>query len=215
MNSVENRVHVRIAALLPCKLISSTGEHATVMLDLSRGGARIETPKQVAELGELITLIIRTPMMKTPVEVTAEVVRRDVREHGDSLGLRFAKVDPEMAKTLMKYIESIDNTAGGEARRHPRVMRRLEVALTTIAEFRAVMRDVSKGGMGLTCDVPVVLDEAVKVDVRVPNHPHLVLPGKVVHVRSGAPGTYRVGVKFDELLPETRALLDAFLSAMK
>lgn len=214
MTVEEQRVHVRVLAMLPCSLSLTSGEHTGVVLDISRGGARLELPKNVCEVGEVFALAITVPNVGDPIRMTAEVLRIEPREHGDCMGVRFASIDPKLSKTLTNYIESIDNTAGGEARRHPRLMRHLEVTLTTIAQFRAVMRDVSKGGMGLLCDVPVVLDEAIKVDVQVPKLPRLVLPGRVAHVRSASAGNYRVGVKFDDLSPETKDLLKAFLKSL-
>ncbi|MCC6807715.1 MAG: PilZ domain-containing protein [Deltaproteobacteria bacterium] len=210
----EQRVHVRVLSILPCRLAAVTGEFAGVVLDISRGGARVDAPRRMTSLGEIISLTVEIPTSPKPIAIMAEVLRIEEREHADCLGIRFAAIEPKDAHALQTFIRDIDTRAGGDARRHPRYMRHLEVTLTTLAQFQAVMRDVSRGGMGLTCDVPVVLDEAVKVDVQVPRLPRLTLPGKVVHVRSAKAGFYRVGVRFDPLTAETQELLAIFLKSL-
>ena len=80
---------------------------------------------------------------------------------------------------------------------------------------RAVLQNVSKGGMGLAVSDPVSADDEITISVTVGKlKTPLVLPGKVVRVRTDDQGRHLAGVRFNELSAESTALLEKLMHAL-
>lgn len=214
MSDAEQRIHVRISTVVPCVVQSPIGVNEGRLLDLSRSGAQLETDVDVGQQGQTITLGLGLPEDDVAVSVKAEIVRRREKGDGFQYGLRFSVLEFEAKEKLYAFIEHVAGAEGGERRSHARYARRLEIELTTKEQLRSVMKDVSEGGIGLVTGVPVVLDEAVRIEVRIPNMRPLLLPGRVTYVHALKEKTFAVGVSFDALKPETKQQLDAFLKQL-
>ena len=57
----ERRVHLRIATTLPCVVQSKDNVHPATLLDLSRGGARLEIEQDIAKDHEVIVIGLALP----------------------------------------------------------------------------------------------------------------------------------------------------------
>src|SRR6185295_4707851 len=110
----ERRVHVRIATTLPCVVQGKDAVHAATLLDLSRGGARLETAIDLAQESEMIVVGLALPDETIAVQANADVVRREVTGEGYRYGLRFASMDSDARTRLNKYISGLSGTYGGQ-----------------------------------------------------------------------------------------------------
>ena len=210
----DKRIHVRISTVVPCVVQSGVGLSEGRLLDLSRSGAQLEADLDVAESGEMIMLGLGLPEDTIAVQLKAEVVRKGAKGEGFWYGLRFSVLEFEARQKLYAFIEHLAGGDGGNRRDKPRFARRLEIELTTKEQLKSVMRDVSEGGIGLVTPVAVVLDEPVRIDVRIPGTTPLTLPGRVAYVHALKEKNFAVGVAFDQLKPETKAMLDQFIKSL-
>lgn len=212
--SAEQRVHVRISTIVPCVVQSKAGVNEARLVDVSKSGGQLEADLPVAELGDTITVALGLPSDAVHAQVEAEIVRAEHTDSGFRYGLRFTLMDPSSRAVFNSYLDSLADNSGGANRSHVRLARRLAVELNTAQQLASVMRDVSQGGIGLTTDVGVALEEPVRIHVVIPGHPALELPGRVAYVHQMKSGGFAVGVSFTELKPVTRAALDAFLKKL-
>ncbi len=210
----DKRIHVRLSTVVPCVVQSMVGLNEGRLLDLSRSGAQLETDLDIGDKGEVITLGLGLPEDTVAVQLKAEIVRKSTRGEGFNHGLRFSVLEFDAKQKLYAFIEQVAGGAGGERRGAARFARRLEIELNTKEQLRAVMRDVSEGGIGLVTAVAVVIDEVVRIDVHIPDMRPLTLPGRVSYVHAIKDGQFAVGVSFDSLKPETKAQLDGFLKSL-
>ena len=214
MQGDDRRIHARIETDLPCN-VTAGGEYFQGRIrDLSHGGAQILGPVGVADLKDSLEIEIELPGDPEPIAVLGEVCRVQPEGGQARYGVRFAVIEPRQRDQIIEFIDSLLAGRGIGVRQHPRVHRRVEVVCRTQAQTRAVMSNISQGGLALTCSVPLVLDEEITVEVRVERLPApFELRGRVAHVRTipAADGSnvdsYQAGVKFEALAPERQAAL--------
>jgi c-di-GMP-binding flagellar brake protein YcgR len=134
----------------------------------------------------------------------------------DSLyGLRFVMVEPKQRADLWRFIEILAQEQGTGQRKHPRVARRVELFCSSQDAFRAMLKNISRGGLAFTCTLPLVLEEKISITIRMPDgQTPLELPGTVVHVRSTPDKQFQVGLKFTALPPEKERQIEALIIGM-
>jgi hypothetical protein len=111
MKTVDRRATPRLRVQFRTTFSSSTKkEGAGVMLDLSSGGCRVESPVPV-ELGLLLELRIYAPDVDWPLMIEAATVQW---VSGQTLGLAFFRITEPEQQRLGQVIE--DLMAGGEER---------------------------------------------------------------------------------------------------
>ncbi len=206
----DQRIHVRVATVVPCVVQSKEQVHGCRLVDLSRGGALLESDLDIGGTGDDIALAIALPDGDESLQARAEIMRKEAGEFGFRYGIRYSVLDQETRDRLYTFI---DQLAGGSS--GSRYGRRLEIELVSKEQLRSVMRDVSQGGVGLISTDGVVIDEPVRIDIRIPDMRPLSLPGRVAYVHSLRNGTYAVGVSFTELKPETKRALDGFIAGLQ
>jgi c-di-GMP-binding flagellar brake protein YcgR len=219
MGDEEQRVHARIHVSTDIQVVpagSSTPVTATLK-DLSKGGARFQVLTAVGALGDAIELLL--PSLNGPdIAVTGQIIRSMQGAEGHVVAVRFDQVEPEMRQRLIDLIEVLLSTSGGKQRAHPRVARRLEIRFGELAELRAILEDLSQGGLAMTIASPLVLYE--ELDITVPDiagDQLLILHAKVVNQRpieEQGQTIYRVGLEVGPLRPETHRCLTALLRSV-
>ena len=111
----------------------------------------------------------------------------------------------------------IDDAAAASAP-SPRVSRRMDIRYGNLGELRAILEDISRGGLAMTVADPLVLYE--ELEVTVPDtggEQLLILRARVVHQRAvehDGETVYRVGLEFANLRIETRRCLDGLLKTV-
>lgn len=208
MSSDERRIHARMECDLGCSLSTDEGIWSGRVHDLSHGGAQVRAPAGIAQLGESLALEIEVPLSEEPISILGEVCRVVDEGVDASYGVRFSVIEPAQKDLLVRYIDSLIDGEGIRGRQHPRVYRRVEVVCKTAAQTRAVMSNISKGGLALQCQVPLVLDEQITVEVLIERFPEPIeLRGTVAHVRTVGDKLYHAGVRFERLSPEREKAL--------
>ena len=123
-----------------------------------------------------------------------------------------------MRQPLNDLIEVLLSTSGGGQRTSPRISRRMDIRYGHLGELRAILEDISRGGLAMTVADPLVLYE--ELEVTVPDtggEQLLILRARVVHQRAvehDGEMVYRVGLEFANLRIETRRCLDGILKTV-
>jgi uncharacterized protein (TIGR02266 family) len=143
-----------------------------------------------------------------PVELPCELVHTSEGETVVRVGLKFVELSKDEQASVESILGSAATGPGGGARKHARVSRRLEVSCQSAEETRAVMCDLSQGGIGMVTAEPLTVGEEVTVTVQLSGFPKpLKLRGEVVHVRPDEPGQHHAGVRFGDLAPDRKGVL--------
>jgi hypothetical protein len=198
----------------------SEGELA--VRDVSRGGALLEAPAPLAEVGQALRLGLRLPEERSALTLTAEVVRHAplAGPHPEGhvgLGVRFVEVSAEQRLQLLGLLDRVMSSGRGTSgRAHPRVSHRLEVRCHSRRELRALLRDVSHGGMGLWVDTALERGERVTVGLPQPDGTHFEVAGLVVECRplEDERGGFRAGLRLEPLSLNARLALPRFLRGL-
>lgn len=215
METDERRIHARIKLAHSCVLVTEEGRAQATLRQLSRSGAQLLLADRHAQEGDPVELEIEPQGEGGPVELPALVVHLEDAREGLYMGVEFGALDDPQLQALDDVMGSVLQGSGGGAREHVRVARRIEVACGSAEETRAVMCDLSQGGLGLESVEPVRVGETLTVRVQLGGFPHpLQLQGTVVHVTQTEDGHYRAGLRFEELAPERRGVLRDLMQFM-
>jgi len=213
--SIERRRHARIAVDQACVLKGPGGTCGGEMRDVSLVGARIVTAERPAADYESLELSVEPTEGRGGLTVKARVMYGKERDGAIVLGIQFLDMDAETHRAVHRFVEAALAGTGGGNREHPRVHHRLEVACRTPDRARAVLENVSKGGMGVALAQSVAVGDEITISVTVGRlETPLVLPGEVVRVRKDDAGRHLAGVRFGKLSPETEQLLEKLLAAI-
>ena len=217
MGDEENRVHARIHVSTTITVASPEGNIDATLRDLSKGGARFVVPTSVGRVGETIELFLPS-LTGEDITVMAEVIRSTEGTDGHTVAVRFDAVDPAMRQPLNDLIEVLLTATGGGQRSSPRVSRRMDIRYGQLGELRAILEDISRGGLAMTVADPLVLYE--ELEVTVPDtvgDQLLILRARVVHQRAveiEGETVYRVGLEFGSMRTEARRCLNDLLKTV-
>lgn len=195
----EQRKHARIETSLVCTLATATDAVDAVLANLSKGGAAIIAPLSAASVGDTVTLMLERSEGLVTLALTGTVVWKEEQAARGRYGLEFEPLPPDEESQLGVLLQLLLAGKGSGRRAHPRVATRFEVTCRTEAIFRAWVKDLSKGGLGLKSVKDVPVGHALTVSFGVPGLEGLVeVTGEVV---SSQPmeGGFRLGVQFDPL----------------
>jgi c-di-GMP-binding flagellar brake protein YcgR len=217
MRDDELRVHARIHVSTTIEVASPQGNVEATLRDLSKGGARFLAPRPVGLVGETIELFLPS-LGGDDIAVMAEIIRSQEGKDGHTVAVRFDAVDPPMRQPLNDLIEVLLTATGGGTRKEPRVARRMDIRFGQLGELRAILEDISRGGLAMTVAEPLALYEDLEITVPDTGGDQLlILRAKVVHQRAvdvGSETVYRVGLEFGQLRTETRRCVDDLLKTV-
>ena len=217
MGDEENRVHARIHVSTTITVASPEGNVDATLRDLSKGGARFVTPKPIGRVGETIELFLPS-LSGEEITVMAEIIRSTEATDGCTVAVRFDAVDPAMRQPLNDLIEVLLTATGGGQRSSPRISRRMDIRFGQLGELRAILEDISRGGLAMTVADPLVLYEDLEVTVPdTVGDQLLILRARVVHQRAVAidgEAVYRVGLEFGNMRTEARRCLNDLLKTV-
>jgi c-di-GMP-binding flagellar brake protein YcgR len=217
MGSEDQRVHARIHVSTTIEIAVAEGTVEAQLRDLSKGGARFVTPQPVGRVGDTIEVFLPS-LSGDAIQVMAEIIRAQEGADGHTLAVRFDAVDPAMRQPLNDLIEVLLTATGGGQRSAPRVARRMDIRYGQLGELRAILEDISRGGLSMTAAQPLVLYE--DLEVTVPDtcgDQLLIVRARVVHQRAmevDGETVYRVGLEFGDLRTETRRCLEELLKTV-
>jgi len=217
MGDEDSRVHARIHVATTIEVASPEGNIEAQLRDLSKGGARFVVPRSIGRVGETIELFLPS-LGGDEITVMAEIIRSQEGADGHTVAVRFDAVDPSMRQPLNDLIEVLLTATGGGQRASPRVAKRMDIRFGQLGELRAILDDISQGGLAMTVAEPLVLYEDLEVTVPDTGGDQLlILRARVVHQRAiEAEGqmVYRVGLEFAPMRTETRRCLNDLLKTV-
>lgn len=214
--SEERRRSARVAVEIACSVRGDGGEAVeATMRDVSAVGARLVVPEPVAE--DLAPLELDVPETdgRPSLRVGGRVMYHRDRPEGIVLGVQFIDMDAAIHRRVGDFLEAILGGEGGGQREHPRVAQRIEVSCRTKDRAKAVLEDISKGGLRLR--VPEEMDAGEPIEVAIAfgklDEP-LTLSGQVVRTKRVDDGRVFAAVKLDELSEANAQLLERLMSAL-
>jgi len=218
MSGEEQRVHARIHVSTKIEVATPQGIVEAELRDLSKGGARFHVAQPVGAVGETVELFLPS-LSGVEIVVMSEIIRAQAnKDGGHSVAVRFDVVEPAMREQLLELIDVLLSTTGGGRRAHARVARRIEIHFGQLDDLRAILEDISSGGLLMTVAEPLVLYE--EVDVTVPDMGGgelLILHARVVNQRpitKDGTQAFRVGLEFGSMRPEAQRLLGELLRSV-
>lgn len=154
-----------------------------------------------------------------PITIEGEIVRVVKSENGDGgtvgFGVRFRPMSPAQEDGLLDLIDRSMLGKGTRVRAFPRVYHVLEVGCRSSRDFRAVLRDIGEGGLGLWVSSPLSIGEECTVELARPDGPALSLRGWVVSCEpTRGKSDYRVGLRFIRMPYATQRELQTFLRSL-
>jgi hypothetical protein len=217
MSGQDSRRHARLNVWAEVHAAGPAGRSDGQLRNLSRRGASFIVPLRIVEAGELVELYF--PRLDGPgFPIVGRVERLAVTSSGYEVAIHFDTDDAWMEHLVLGVIELLLRLPDEGERRHPRVIWRAAVAFRALGELRAVMEDISAGGLFLTVSRPFVCGEPIEVAVPdTAGHPLLLLRGQVVRASEAAIEgqlVHCVGVEFAPLSPEARRCVHELLRAV-
>lgn len=217
MGDEEQRVHARIHVSTSITVAATDGNVEAQLRDLSKGGARFVCARAVGRVGETIELFLPS-LTGDEITVMAEIIRSTEGGDGHTVAVRFDAVDPAMRQPLNDLIEVLLTATGGGQRSSPRVARRMDIRYGQLGELRAILEDISRGGLAMTVADALVLYEDIEVTVPdTAGDQLLILRARVVHQRAveiDGEQVYRVGLEFGQMRTEARRCLNDLLKTV-
>jgi c-di-GMP-binding flagellar brake protein YcgR len=217
MGADDQRVHARIHVSTTIEVVTAQGTVEAELRDLSKGGARFVAQKTVGRIGDTVELYLPS-LGDDAIVVMAEIIRAQPGGNGQTVAVRFQEVGPEMRQPLHDLIEVLLTATGGGLRAAPRVARRMDIRYGQLGELRAILEDISRGGLAMTVAQPLVLYEDIEVTVPdTSGEQLLILRARVVHQRAlevEGETVYRVGLEFGGMRTEARRCLDELLKTV-
>lgn len=204
MSEEEKRVHPRVQLSAEVRISGPRGFETGIMRDLSKGGVAIFLPQPMGSKGDSVEVFL--PFGEgVEIAVVAEIVRIQKTPQGVLHSLRYSMVEPAMRGKLSELIEELVNRKDHLSRKHARIAKHLPVKYGKPSELKAILENISLGGLAMTVPSPLVLYEEIDLLIPVPNGKELlILRGRVVHqnpLREGDFTQYRVGLEFKDLSP--------------
>jgi c-di-GMP-binding flagellar brake protein YcgR len=169
MSTVERRQHARISTILDAQIEVGMDQVMCRVRDLSLGGALVECDLAKIALKQNVVLMLPPVAGRSPVPVPGTCARFNVEAGTVRYGLKFAAELPDRAG-LISWLRVLGESSQadaqyGQRRASPRVRRRLEVSIFGSSQCRAVLDDISRGGMSYHCRDAIAVGEQVTVEL--------------------------------------------------
>ncbi len=217
MRPEDKRLHPRIEVSTEVRISGPLGVATGMLRNLSKGGAEMFLAEKVANVGESVELFIGFSD-KLEVAVMGEVLRLRESSRGFVTALRFDLIEPSMHDNLFNLIEAFLEARGSAERKHPRIARRYPIRYGHPKELKAMLENISMGGLAMTVPEPLVLDEEIEVSIPdLTGNELLIVRGKVVHQqpeKRGDETTIRVGLQFRNLTREVEGCLQSLIQGL-
>lgn len=220
--TIERRRHARIAVPIIVRVVTGKKELELVARDISRSGIFLFCKEPPGQVGTVLTLRLALTAGIKPVEVRAEIVR--VVLDGDDkkggvlgVGAQFVELTPAKERDLLNLLDRAMLGRGSMRRIYPRVYHLIEIRARSKTELRAILRDIGEGGVGLTLDRELRIDEEVALEIsRGKGETALKLQGWVVSCVALGSGmtSFRVGLRFGRIPAPVRTELQVFLKKL-
>lgn len=215
MAADERRAHGRIETDLSCGIATADASHEGTIANLSMGGAALLAAVGIAQAGDSVGLSIEPPEPFSPMVLTAEVLRVEEQQGQGLYRVRFSPMAPTDRESLVELLRALARGRGQGKRQHARIEHRLDLICRTPVEFRATLRDISRGGLALACGHAMALGTKVEAVMGFEDQPGLArFSGTVVHVQELGPGQFRTGVRFEAMTEDRQRHLDALIDIL-
>jgi len=218
--SRDRRAHARVAVPLNVRVVLGPKEIELPVRDISRRGVFLYTSEPPATVGAHLTLKLAMTAGIKPLTLHAQVIRivMDTEPLARVLGmaLRFLDLDANLEKQLVELMDRAMLGRGTKMRAFPRVYHLVEVACKTRRGMRGWLRDIGEGGIGMTVDDKIAVNEEMSLEIQRPGEEALRLTGWAVSAEplEGNPAHTRVGLRFARLEPKVREQLQAYLKKL-
>ncbi|MDH3692625.1 MAG: PilZ domain-containing protein [Gammaproteobacteria bacterium] len=183
---------------------------SALLTELSVNGALIAVQSAVGKVGDMLELLIPN-MQPEGLALQAEIIRLSPGEKDTLVTVKFSLTDAGQHEALAQACVALLEKGDGGRRAHARVAHHMEVWYGDQSELRAILQNVSQGGMLMvTVEDPPKLHQSVQVVIPTPPADELKLMARVVHEETHSDQTW-VGLQFEELGTEARDRITTLL----
>lgn len=216
----EGRAQPRIQAQVPIRVVvpDSSRTQRALLVNLSWGGALFHCDELPGNTGDVIE--VELPYhVKKPIRIESEILRVSTENNGrHTVAVRFSSISPDAEYHLEKVLEMLLTGAGGGRREHPRLAQRLEIYFDDPADIRAILEDISRGGLAVT--VPYSFSPGQSVQLTVfggAGIGEVRLRARVVNqaaIEEGKLELFRIGLKFEHPTAALQELVSRLLQKL-
>lgn len=179
------------------------------LMEISPGGALLVVQDELGVVGDSIELVL--PHTDQGLRVPGEITRAARRDDDRLIAVRFTLTETVAQEELNRVCAAMLCRGGGGRRAHARVAHHMEIWYGDQAELRAILQNISQGGLLMvTVDDPPKMDETVQVVIPTPPADELILMARVVHFETHAETDW-VGLQFEAISNETRGRVESLL----
>lgn len=173
------------------------------MRDLSEGGARIKTSRQMIEEKEIELFI---PIEESSVAAKGRVVYTQRLGNIYNVGIDFIQIEEENIQAMLEFFKQ---NSLEDMRRFPRLLTDHSISFYHLEMGAGKMRDLSEGGVKIKTHRPFQLAGDVEIFLPLEGK-SIIAKGRVARVQRVG-DLYDVGVSFTEIDEENKeALLEFF-----
>jgi len=187
------------------------------VINLSKGGLFLKT-QEPSETGELLELILAIPESQQEITVQGQVIhnrkptKNDNMSELSGMGIMFTTIEPQLKNYLGNYITTLFQKEIADKRSDTRYQSPPNQVIlhANEKEHSAILKNISKGGMLVHTEHPLVLFEIVST---VLTHPDTGLQfdidGEVIHLQKleKSPQCFAAGIKFIGLDSDSQDLI--------
>ncbi len=153
------------------------------------------------------------------IELQAKIIWVKEEEQPPVFGVKFESPSSSQEGKILSLMKDFLNDSPRGGRRHPRISRRVPARFSEEEELKAMLENISLGGLALIVETPLQPQDQIEVEIfPSPSSPPLIVGGRVVYctsVKQTGRSAYRVGVEFKELtektLSEIQQLMDRLM----
>jgi c-di-GMP-binding flagellar brake protein YcgR len=209
----DRRRWARIEASLECTVAAADQTFDAKVVNVSRSGVAVLAAEGLMRGGEKVTVLLERGAASLGL---SGAVVRIVRDGADSIyGVHFEALPPDSEEQLIALIAELAKGRGNGRREHPRVATHIAVSCKSVERFKALLSDLSRGGMAIRCPRHVAAGATLVVEFGVAGKADLlVLEGTVTHVEELPDGKNIAGLSFTPPSDDTRAKIQSLLELL-
>jgi len=217
MEQRERRQHSRIQLSLSIKLSGPKGEISGELRDVGFGGAGVLIQEKNCAVNDSVELILPLSGLSGRA-IQCKVVRIQKGNDGFLIGLQFIDIEKDLNESLLLISDFLIDSAGRGSRKYARVARRIPVKYGSALELKALVENISMGGMNMIVESEHEKGEILEIAIAHPKtHLALHFRGRVIYsnpLSGDQKGLTQVGLEFEELSKGEKKRLRQLLKAI-
>ena len=208
---------INVSSSIEIKIPSSEQECQVTLLDISWGGARVQTKELLGDVDEAVEISLPNYDGRN-INIVASIVRTWKFEEFYNTAIRFSEIHQKDELRLDNLLKLLLIEGDDSLRQDTRFAQRIDVSYWDPDELEATLKDISMGGMVITMPEPVELDKSIQLQLEGTDESYsLILRARVVRLETvevSGYELYQVALKFEHPTEELRSMVNTFMNSM-